>query len=163
MEPIWMPNSSILDDDFSNLIKEVEWKILVVENSYGWDLLNLFEWAGRFGWTLTWQINLHINEVPKKLALQHSVEIAEIHSHSFFDKYFVKVTLLLKSWFHEIIFGESEFLIYSHCVKVAQLRNSVKFSEFFYFSDFTWNQFLGFQKGKKCHLNTFRGSELCCR
>ena len=43
-----------------------------------------------------------------------------------FGKNFVKVTVLLKkllkSWFHEIFFGEREFLKFPHCVEV-KLRN----------------------------------------
>ena len=33
--------------------------------------------------------------------------------------------------------------------------HSVEISWFFYHSDFTWNQFLGFLKCKICHFNTF--------
>ena len=36
--------------------------------------------------------------------------------------------------------------------------HSVEFWGFFCHSDFTWNQFRGFQKGKFCHFNTFWGS-----
>ena len=47
----------------------------------------------------------------------HSVEITEILSRSrIFGKNFVKVTILLKSWFDEIFFGESRFLNFPHSV-----------------------------------------------
>ena len=76
----------------------------------------------------------------------HSVEIIEIYSH-FFDKTSVKATFLLKkllkSWFHEIFFGESEFLVFPHCVmqSLSKLEtHSVEISEFFSQSYFTWNQ-----------------------
>ena len=39
-------------------------------------------------------------------------------------------------------------------------HSSVEISGFFYHSDFTWNQFVGFWKCKICHFNTFRGFEL---
>ena len=38
-------------------------------------------------------------------------------------------------------------------------HHSVAISWFLYHSDFMWNQFWGFLKGKICHFNTFRGSE----
>ena len=37
--------------------------------------------------------------------------------------------------------------------------HNVEILGFFYHSDFTWNQFWGFQKCKICHFHTFRGSE----
>ena len=61
-----------------------------------------------------------------KCACGHSVKILltqcgnyrNLLSH-FFDKNFVKLTILLKkllkSWFHEIFFNKSEFLVFSHC------------------------------------------------
>ena len=39
------------------------------------------------------------------------------------------------------------------------LEYCLEISQFVYHSDFTWNQFLRFQKHKICHFNTFRGSE----
>ena len=37
--------------------------------------------------------------------------------------------------------------------------HSVEISQFFYHSDFTWNQILGFEECKICHFKTFRASE----
>ena len=36
-------------------------------------------------------------------------------SSHFFDKYSVKTTFLLKSWFHEIFFGEKVFVVFPRC------------------------------------------------
>ena len=44
-------------------------------------------------------------------------------------------------------------------LRKIQQGHSVEISWFFYYSDFTWNQFLGLLKCKICHCNTFRGSE----
>ena len=57
----------------------------------------------------------------------------EIHSHTFFDKNFVKATFLLKSWFHEIFVRlerMSRFFLPSHCV-CEETKNSLSFGKRF--------------------------------
>ena len=55
--------------------------------------------------------------LAKKLQLHHSVEITGIHSHAFFDKNFVKVTVLLKKllnkWFDEFFFQWESIFVFS--------------------------------------------------
>ena len=50
------------------------------------------------------------------ISLTHSVEITEIHFHAFLPYLnFVKILFLLKSLILKKKFGESEFLVFSHC------------------------------------------------
>ena len=52
------------------------------------------------------------------------MEIAEILSHTFFRKNFVKTIVLVKklpnSLFDEIFFSEREFLVFPHCVVICE-------------------------------------------
>ena len=43
------------------------------------------------------------------------VNFRNFHTAAVFDKNFVKSTVLLKSWFHEIFFSEREFLVFPLC------------------------------------------------
>ena len=60
----------------------------------------------------------------------HGMEISEIYSHTILANIFVKALLLvivlklLKSWFHEIFLGESNFHVFPHCdIYCVQERN----------------------------------------
>ena len=73
--------------------------------------------------------------------------------------------LVLTSWITHprIFFSKCEQLASysnSNCGKKDTVRKNIRveISWFFCLSDFTWNEFLGLQKCKKCHFNTFRGS-----
>ena len=47
--------------------------------------------------------------------VSHTVEITETYSHTFLTK-ITWYNILLQSWFHEIVFKESKFLVFPHCV-----------------------------------------------
>ena len=68
------------------------------------------------------QICFSIQIVPflftTNLSQTHSVEVSEIYSHTFWQKFLESkflLNILLKSWFHEIFSNESKFLVFAHC------------------------------------------------
>ena len=73
----------------------------------------------------------------------HTLEITEIYPHTFFWQTFRESNglnkYLLKKWFHEIFFGEREFLVFPHCA-IINLHKSTEFDRNFVKSSSHENQ-----------------------